>query len=95
MDHPDARSDGVAGGAKRLPDSSDPYFSMLRPIVTEDDLHQGGLAGSIFTHHGMALTRTSTQIDVAVGPQISKPLGNPAKIQGKGFLGQGLCAHHG
>ena len=75
VNHPDAPRNRVA----RAPDGDFRAVhgngARVRTVQAVEDLHEGGLAGAVFPHQRVDLSRPQVEADVVVGAHAGKVLG--------------------
>ena len=81
MNHPNPQIDGVKRRSEldRLPPDID--LTLVGLIQPEQDIHQGGLPGAIFSKDCMDLTSLHVEIDTVVGDDPWESLGDPTGLQ--------------
>ena len=81
MNHADFQVKGVLRGADDhfLPALKD--LALIREVDAGDHVHQGGLAAAVLTENGQDLTLVHIQVNIVVGHNAAKPLGNAAHAE--------------
>ena len=58
----------------------DPNLALVRVIQPEQDVHQGRLAGAVFTQQRVNLAPANGKLDAIVGHDTGKPLDDPPHL---------------
>ena len=89
MDHADAVVQGVPRLAERGPSAVDKDFPVIRLIATGEDVHEGRLAGTVFSQQGVNLPGQDLKIDAVVGNDVREPFYDALHVDGGGTIGGG------
>ncbi len=76
VDHPDAQADGVPGRADVDALAFDVDFPFVGIVDTVEDVHQGGLAGTVLAQQGVDFPGAHRQVHVVVGQDAGETLDN-------------------
>jgi len=64
--------------------AADVDFSLIGGIEAVEDVHQRRLAGAVFAQQGMDLAWFQRQVDMVIGQNARKSLGNATQFQNRG-----------
>ena len=79
--HPDSGIDSVTRAENACGLAAYEYLSLISLIEAVEDAHQGGLASPIFTDDAVYAAAPHRQIDIAVGNDRSKSLGDATQFK--------------
>ncbi len=74
MEHADARRDGFLGRAKVHRPPVQANFAGIVGLVTREDFHEGGLAGTVLTQHSVNSAAGDRERDAVIGADRAKVL---------------------